>query len=70
MPAISGLLSRTIRAAASSPRRWRLWSIRFDSRIAVSARTTLEGLTQLAPTTIVRIAINGWQHATYRLGYS
>ena len=44
-------------------------TVRLENR-PVSDRTTLEGLTQLAPPTIVRIAINGWQHATCQIGYS
>jgi len=39
-------------------------------QIAVSDRATLEGLTQFATTTILRIALNGWQHAKYPIGYS
>jgi hypothetical protein len=34
-------------------------------QIAVSDQTTLEGLTQFATTTILRIALNGWQQAKY-----
>ncbi len=48
-PPFPGSFSTTP-AGDSSLRRWRHWSRRFDSRIAVSDRTTLEGLRQLAPT--------------------
>ena len=68
--AVSGLLSLLSEPPAAARRAGGADRYASTGEIAVSDRTTLEGLTQLAPTTIVRIAINGWQHATYQIGYS
>jgi len=43
-------------------------TLRLENR--VNDRTTVEGLTQFAATTILRIALNRWQHAKYPIGYS